>query len=330
MTTNHQGASRPLTGQAKSFMGRTVEYTMHFTYDANGTPLTVIFDCVFYDEERIFDETTGAYADDVEIWYIESETYYYITNIQGDVIELLNSDGEIAGHYVYNAWGAEMDSYGAGEIVYYNPLRYRGYFLDPVSNLYYLQTRFYDPSVGRFINADDIDYLGADGTPLSYNLFAYCNNNPVMRYDPTGNWSWNKQIFVGLAIFAVGLSIIAAVPTGGASLVVGTVAISSSMVISAGGALAATGAIISGEALIKSNNSANFNTFTMTESFSANVTQVKTKGKENVRDTGLAHESDAEVRRKAHDNRLSKAERQRYQKEEKARKYRNMTKRRGR
>ena len=72
-----------------------------------------------------------------------------------------------------------------------NPLRYRGYIYDAETELYYLQSRYYDPEVGRFLNADDTAYLGADGTQLSYNLFAYCKNNPVMGYDPTGHWDWD-------------------------------------------------------------------------------------------------------------------------------------------
>ena len=57
--------------------------------------------------------------------------------------------------------------------------------------MYYLQSRYYDPVIGRFINADGVAYLGADGTLLAYNLFAYCGNNPVMGYDPTGNVNWS-------------------------------------------------------------------------------------------------------------------------------------------
>ena len=53
---------------------------------------------------------------------------------------------------------------------------------------YYLQSRYYDPQTGRFINADDTDYLGADGSFASYNLFAYCSNNPVMNVDPSGHF----------------------------------------------------------------------------------------------------------------------------------------------
>ena len=157
---------------------------MHFTYDANGTPLTVTFDYVYYMDERTYDNATGAFVDDVEIDYTISDTYYYITNIQGDVIELLKSNGESAGYYRYDAWGDDVDWWEIEEIICYNPLLYRGYFYDRVSGYYYLQTRFYDPSVGRFISADA--YVSTGQGVLGYNMFAYCNNNPVMYIDPSG------------------------------------------------------------------------------------------------------------------------------------------------
>ena len=67
-----------------------------------------------------------------------------------------------------------------------NPIRYRGYYYDTETGLYYLQSRYYDPDTGRFINADDVAFLGATGTVLSRNLFVYCENNPVVLFDPTG------------------------------------------------------------------------------------------------------------------------------------------------
>ena len=83
----------------------------------------------------------------------------------------------------------------------YNPFRYRSYVYDEETKLYYLQSRYYNPTICRFISADSISYLGADGTPVSYNLFAYCNNNPVMYSDPTGHIpEWLVWIISGAAV----------------------------------------------------------------------------------------------------------------------------------
>ena len=73
----------------------------------------------------------------------------------------------------------------------YNPFRYRGYYYDIETGLYYLNSRYYDPEIGRFISPDDISYLGANGDLISYNLYAYCSNNPVNYQDPTG-LSWKS------------------------------------------------------------------------------------------------------------------------------------------
>ena len=96
-----------------------------------------------------------------------------------------------------------------------NPLRYRGYYYDSETGLYYLQSRYYDPAIGRWINADDTECLGVEGEFISYNLFAYCLNDPVNRTDINGNLSlpnWAK-IAVGAAAIAVGVGV--TVLTGG-------------------------------------------------------------------------------------------------------------------
>ncbi len=118
--------------------------------------------------------------------------YYYVLNVQGDVIGLLNANGAIAAKYTYDPWGkvtvqssngtANTSSAFIGNI---NPLRYRGYYYDTDTGLYYLQSRYYDPAIGRFINADTYTTTDADGL-LSTNMFAYCENNPVNRSDPNG------------------------------------------------------------------------------------------------------------------------------------------------
>ena len=80
-----------------------------------------------------------------------------------------------------------------------NPFRYRGYYYDTETGFYYLNAHYYDPEVRRFISADDMQYLGAGDKISGYNLFAYCNNSPVMGYDPTGNWDWGG-VLVGAGL----------------------------------------------------------------------------------------------------------------------------------
>lgn len=114
--------------------------------------------------------------------------YYYLYNIQGDVVALADaSTGKLAATYTYDAWGKCTVTNASGYTIgTQNPFRYRGYYYDTETGLYYLNNRYYDPEVARFINADDTSLLGATGTTLSYNLFAYCENNPVNSSDPSG------------------------------------------------------------------------------------------------------------------------------------------------
>ena len=112
--------------------------------------------------------------------------YYYVTNLQGDVMAILNSSGTEVVRYSYNAWGKKRNISGTMEstVGTYNPLRYRGYVYDQETDLYYLQSRYYNPAIGRFINADAFASTG-DGV-MGNNMFVYCGNNPVNRVDKTG------------------------------------------------------------------------------------------------------------------------------------------------
>jgi len=156
--------------------------TLKFYYDAEGVP--------FY-----FD--------------YNGTKYFYITNLQGDVVGIANSYG-IVGYYEYDAWGRILSINSASSNEYsaltYNPLRYRGYIYDNETGFYYLQTRYYDPEIGRFINADG--YVSTGTSVLGYNMFAYCENNPIMGYDPTG------EFLTGLIIFIVVTATVCAVIEG--------------------------------------------------------------------------------------------------------------------
>ena len=133
--------------------------TLSFTYDASGAPQTV---------------TCGA------------NTYLYVTNLQGDVLAILDTDGTPVVEYTYDAWGNLLGTTGslANTLGADNPLRYRGYVYDTETELYYLQSRYYNPAIGRFINADS--YTSTGQGFLGNNMFAYCRNNPVTRKDASG------------------------------------------------------------------------------------------------------------------------------------------------
>ena len=110
-------------------------------------------------------------------------------NLQGDVIALADGQtGKLAATYTYDAWGKCTVTNATGfTIGTLNPFRYRGYYYDTETSLYYLLTRYYDPEVGRFVNADA--FTSTDiSSPLSANMFAYCENRPTVGSDPTGEW----------------------------------------------------------------------------------------------------------------------------------------------
>ena len=118
-----------------------------------------------------------------------TELYYYVLNAQGDVSAILDSGGKIAASYDYDAWG-NCTVYNSSDAAIgdLNPLRYRGYYYDAETGFYYLQSRYYDPAICRFINADTFAPTDANGL-LSANMFAYCENNPIGNSDPDGYFS---------------------------------------------------------------------------------------------------------------------------------------------
>ena len=114
--------------------------------------------------------------------------FYYVKNLQGDIVKILDEDGNEKASYVYNAWGNIL-SQSNDELASINPLRYRGYVYDEDTAMYYLQSRYYDPTTGRFINADDTNMLMLapfSVSVLDTNLMKYSRNNPINIFDPTG------------------------------------------------------------------------------------------------------------------------------------------------
>ena len=142
-------------------------------------------------------------------------TYYYLRNAQNDIVKLIDNSGSTVVEYCYDSWGKLLSTSGslASTLGKNNPFRYRGYVFDEETGFYYVSSRYYDPEIGRFINADDIAYLGMRGL-TSYNLFAYCGNNPVMGYDPYGTFDWSSfgkgagWLAIGITAICVGVSVL--------------------------------------------------------------------------------------------------------------------------
>ena len=142
--------------------------TMYFQYDANNVPLGFIYN---------------------------DTQYFYMTNLSGDVLGITEADGNFFASYQYDEWGKLIsidtaDEDGATayrEIAEANPLRYRGYYYDSETGYYYLQSRYYDPEICRFINADAVEIaLLTKNINVGTNLISYCNNNPVNHCDING------------------------------------------------------------------------------------------------------------------------------------------------
>ena len=142
---------------------------LDFSYDANGTPLTMTY---------------------------SGTVYYYITNLQGDVMKVVSATGSSVAQYAYDAWGNIIAMMGT--LAELNPLRYRGYVYDQETGFYYVSSRYYDPAISRFINPDDIEMLGSNKDLASINLFTYCGNDPVIREDNNG------QFWITVGVMAVG------------------------------------------------------------------------------------------------------------------------------
>ena len=216
-TITYDAIGNPLSyrGKTLTWTGRRLDSltqngsTNTYLYNADGirTQKTVNGTATeyFLNGSTILAEKTG----DTVIWFIYDDSdvlglihngtaYYYLKNQQGDVLKIVDGSGNVVGSYTYDAWGKVLSA--TGDIAQANPIRYRSYYYDADTGLYYLQSRYYDPEIGRFISADDTQYLGASGTALGYNLFGYCENNPVNAADPSGSV---VQILVGAAFSAV-------------------------------------------------------------------------------------------------------------------------------
>jgi RHS repeat-associated protein len=150
--------------------------TLYFTYDVDGSLLSMNYN---------------------------GNEYFYVTNLQGDIIELVDINGNIAATYRYDAWGNIISKFGDMSDI--NPYRYRGYRWDEESGWYYLQSRYYNPQTGRFISSDRL--LGDLGEIKFHNTYAYTENNLVMFIDPNGEFIISF-IVISIAITTITIGLI--------------------------------------------------------------------------------------------------------------------------
>ena len=181
----------------------TSDKAIQMSYDSNGMRTQKSVDGVktnyYYDSSNnLFALTQGSdtlffyYDNSGEVMSVSCNgtMYYYIKDLQGDITEIVDKDGKAVAEYAYDAWGNMLtEDNGTLTVGKLNPFRYRSYVYDEETGLYYLQSRYYDPLTGRFVNAD----VYADtqsGTPLSTNMFAYCENNAINKSDDEGKDAW--------------------------------------------------------------------------------------------------------------------------------------------
>ena len=167
--------------------GSTTTSKLRFSYDADGKVVAVNYN--------------GNY-------------YYYLRNAQSDIVKLIDKTGATVVEYTYDSWGKLLSTSGslASTLGKDNPFRYRGYVYDEETGFYYLQSRYYNPEVGRFISADVL--LSTGQGVLGHNAYAYCGNNPVMGYDPYGTFDWSSfgkgagWLAIGITAICVGVSVL--------------------------------------------------------------------------------------------------------------------------
>ena len=129
----------------------------------------------------------------------EGKYYFYVKNLQGDIVSIVDESGTAIVNYSYDSWGRLLQIEGSKKdaIGILNPFRYRGYYYDTEIGMYYLKNRYYDPEIRRFICADDLEILDTQEDLYDKNIYIYCDDNPVSRIDDGGD-IWSIAIPAGL------------------------------------------------------------------------------------------------------------------------------------
>ena len=183
------------TGSSSAIaMGTLTNYNKTFRYDQSGRLIAESIVSKYYGEGDKLEKNVYLYDETgiVGMVYTSNNTtnsYYFRRNLLGDVIGIYDTKGKKVAGYAYDAWGnctitSDTEIY---DVAHANPIRYRGYYYDEDTKLYYLNARYYCPEWRRFISPDDTGYLDPE-TPNGLNLYTYCNNDPVNYADPSGHF----------------------------------------------------------------------------------------------------------------------------------------------
>ena len=228
-TISYDEIGNPTTigSQSLSWSGRQLqeitdsENTYTYLYNTDGQRVSKTINGVtteyFYNGSILAGQKTGDKTlvfmydntGDIFGFTYDGQTFYYIKNAQNDVVGLASGEDVVA-YYFYDAWGNTRIMNDAGYAIYdqehpayINPIRYRSYYYDNETGLYYLNSRYYSPELCRFLNADSV-VSGTGESVQGYNMFAYGFNNPVNLSDEDGNWpKWATKVLIGVAVIAV-------------------------------------------------------------------------------------------------------------------------------
>ena len=199
---NYTYATRTLSSSAV-LIGMLMGYTHVFDYDHFGRLICETKTSRYYSEANGTEKIVYLYDETGIIGMMRTAesgtttTYYFQCNLLGDVIGIYDTSGTKVGGYAYDAWGNCTITLDTNGIATRNPIRYRGYYYDKETKLYYLNARCYNPEWRRFISPDDTSYLDPESVN-GLNLYAYCYNDPVNYADPSGHWA--ISLLAGLVI----------------------------------------------------------------------------------------------------------------------------------
>ena len=223
---NNQSIVYDAMGNPTSYLGQTLTWrgkqltavgTTTYEYDENGLRLNKTVNNVstdyYYNGSVLMSLVTGndtllfSYDATGQVAAVNHNGtyYYYLRNGQGDIVKLIDNSGAAVVEYTYDTWGKQLSCTGslASTLGALNPFRYRGYVYDEETQWYYLQSRYYNPEVCRFLSADS--QIDRNAGIIGYNLYAYCANNPIIFQDDSGHSILDKIIgFFEMMVFGGG------------------------------------------------------------------------------------------------------------------------------